>query len=148
MVGQSAVATLSTLTVDADLDMGAYDVKTDDIKESTATHGVDVDGVLIKDDAINSIEAVGASVLPKDVSDNLRKSHDAEAHHGINDASYHLLKTMTFTYGIKGNLRIKFDRKANGAYAVYGRVYKNGVALGTADGGTDQYQSSTQTQDL
>ena len=150
MVGVSAgAAMVSTLVVDDHLDMGAYDLKTDDVKESTATHGVDVDGVLIKDDAINSIEAVGASVLPKDPSDNLRNSHDAEAHHGINDTSYHLLKTMTFTYGIKGNLRIKFDRKANGAYAVYGRVYKNGVALGTADGGVDQtYQNFSEDIDI
>ena len=74
MVGQSAVATLSTLTVDDDLNMGAYDLKTDDIKESSGAHGVDIDGCLIKDNAINSIDAVGGSVLPKDASANLRNS--------------------------------------------------------------------------
>jgi hypothetical protein len=138
MVGIGNAATTATIIKDGDLNMGAYDIKTDDVKESSSGHGVDVDGVLIKDDAVNSIDAVGGSVLPKEVSANLRNSHNAEAHHGTNDASYHLLKTMTFTYGIKGNLRVKFDRKANGAYVVYGRLYKNGVALGTADGGSDQ----------
>jgi hypothetical protein len=42
--------------------------------------------------------------LPKVVSDNLRNSHDAE----ISDqtgASYVKQKTITFTNGIKGNLR-------------------------------------------
>ena len=150
MVGVSAgAAKVSTLVVDTDLDMASYDLKSDEIKESSAGVGVKVDGVLMKDNAINTIDAVGGSVLPKDASANLRNSYDAEAHHGINDASYHLLKTFTFTYGIKGTINVKFDRKANGAYAVYGRVYKNGVALGTADGGVDQtYQNFSEDIDI
>lgn len=47
----SGASTVSQLTVDADLDMGAYDLKTDDILESTAAAGVTVDGGQIKDGA-------------------------------------------------------------------------------------------------
>ena len=40
------------MTVDSNIDMGAYDLKTDDIAESTAAAGVTVDGVNLKDSNI------------------------------------------------------------------------------------------------
>jgi hypothetical protein len=67
----------------------------------------------------------------KIVSDVLCNSHDAEATQTVNDASYHKVKTITFTDGLIGNIRVKFDIHRNSSpYVVYGRVYKNGVALG------------------
>jgi exopolysaccharide biosynthesis protein len=100
-----AASSASNFTVDGNIDMGAHDLKTDDIKESSAGHGVDIDGMVVKDNIILTIDAVGGSVIPKEVSDNLRNSHDAE----ISDqtgASYVKQKTITFTNGIKGNLRM------------------------------------------
>jgi hypothetical protein len=47
-------------TVTGDVDMLAYDLKTDDIIESTATAGVTIDGVLVKDTSITfNDEALG-----------------------------------------------------------------------------------------
>jgi hypothetical protein len=92
---------LSGLNVDANLDMGAYDLLTDDIKESTGAHGVDVDGILLKDMGFN------ASNYAKIASANLRNSHDAEVHDERADGSTWLLaKTFTLTNGIKGTLRL------------------------------------------
>lgn len=77
--------------------------------------------------------------MKKVVSDNLCNSHDAEITHSINDASYHKLKTITLTNGLSVDtgkaIRVKFDVKSNNAsYWVYGRVYKNGAAVGSAQG--------------
>ena len=43
---------ISNVVVDADLDMGAYDLKTDDVTESTAAAGVAVEGVDLKDNKL------------------------------------------------------------------------------------------------
>jgi hypothetical protein len=112
-VGQSQVASISTLTVNDNLDMGAYKILTDDIDEHTGAHGVDVDSCKLRDGAL--VGTVSESAIIKKASDNLRNSHDAE----INDqtgASYVKQKTMTFTNGIKGTLRVKFDLKDNAVY--------------------------------
>jgi len=132
-----------------DLNMGAYDLLTDDIKESTATHGVDIDGVVNKDSVIVTLDAVGGSTIPKKVSDNLRNSHDAIVSDQTG-ATYVKQKTITFTYGIKGTLRVKFQRKCNNAsYIVYGAVYKNGVLIGTPCGGTQTtYQDCDEDIDV
>jgi hypothetical protein len=109
----------------------------DTIGERSAGGGIIVDGLLIKDDKIQEMDGIGGEVMPKIVSDNLRNSHDAEVS-GQTGAVYVKQKTMTFTNGVKGTLRIKFDRKVNNAtYFIYGAVYKNGVLIGTPDGGND-----------
>jgi hypothetical protein len=150
MVGISNAATTATIIKDGDLNMGAYDIKTDDIKESTVNNGVDIDGVVTKDNKIRTLSSIEGAVVTKKVSDVLKNSHDVEVDTASTGVSYVKVKTMTFTYGIKGNLRVKFDWKSNnGSYTVYGRIYKNGVALGTADGGVNTtYQTFSEDIDV
>lgn len=98
---------LSALVIDADLNMGAYNLLTDDIKEHTGAHGVDVDGVIMKDGVI------GPGYQAKKASANLRNSHDAEVHDERADGStWVLAKTFTLTNGISGTLR--FTCRAKG----------------------------------
>jgi hypothetical protein len=148
MVGVSQSATTATIIKDGDLNMGAYDVKSDSIKESTVNNGVDIDGVAMKDDKIRTIDCLDGSVVPKKVSDNLRNSHDAE----ITDqtgATYAKQKTITFTHGVKGTLRIKYDiHTNNGSYTVYGAVYKNGVLLGTPSAAHTNTSYETESEDI
>ena len=69
-------------------------------------------------------------VVKKVASANLRNSHNAEA--STDSTSYVKLKTITLTNGLVGQHRIKFDMRATSdSYIVYGRIYRNGVALGT-----------------
>lgn len=82
-----------------------------------------VDGVTYRD---NSYGVVKAS------SENLRNSHDAEA--TTTELAYTKLKTITLTHGLLGTIRTKFDIKTSdavGPTTAYGRIYRNGVALGT-----------------
>lgn len=75
-------------------------------------------------------------VIPKIASDNLRNSHDAEA--STNSATYVKLKTITLNQKLYGTVRILFDIKTQygaGDYA-RGKIYHNGVALGTEQTGT------------
>jgi hypothetical protein len=144
----TGVASISTIDVDGDLDMGAYDLKTDDIIESTSNHGVDVEGVNMENNKLTTVDAIGESVISKSVSDNLRNSHDAEVDTSTTGASYVKVKTMTFTDGIKGTLRVKFALKKAGGYTGYGRVYKNGVAIGAAKTGTDAWETESEDIDV
>jgi hypothetical protein len=62
-------------------------------------------------------------------SDIVRHSLDAEA--STASTSYTKLKTITFSAGLSAWYRVKFDLKtSNGSYLAYGKVYKNGVAIG------------------
>jgi hypothetical protein len=45
---------VSTLIVDADLDLAGFDLLTDDIIEKTGAHGVDIDGLILKDSALKT----------------------------------------------------------------------------------------------
>lgn len=147
MVGVSQSATTATIIKDGDLNMGAYDIKSDSVKESTVGAGVDIDGVAFKDDKVRSIDSLDGSVIPKKVSDNLRNSHDAE----ITDqtgATYVKQKTITFTHGIKGTLRVKFGIKRAAGFTAYGKVYKNGVALGAEQTATDAYVTKSEDIDV
>lgn len=148
MVGVTTPARITNLLIDGHLDMAAYNLLTDTIEESSAGNGIDVDGVKLKDDKIVTLDAMGGSVIPKEVSDNLRNSHDAEVDTSTTGAAYAKIKTMTFTNGIKGNLRVKFDLKDNASYVGYGRVYKNGVALGAIKTGTDNYVTESEDIDV
>lgn len=131
------------LTVSASYNNSIF---TDTIGERTGPVGVIIDGLLIKDDKIREFDGIGGNVMPKIVSDNLRNSHDAEVDTPSTGATYVKVKTMTFTYGVKGTLRIKYDLKDNVGYIGYGRVYKNGVALGAEKTGTDNYV--TESEDI
>jgi hypothetical protein len=147
MVGVSNSATTATIIKDGDLNMGAYALKSNNLNEVTPGHGVDVDGVNMTDNKIRSIDSLDGSVIPKKVSDNLRNSHDAE----ITDqtgATYVKQKTITFTHGIKGTLRVKFSIKRAAGFTAYGKVYKNGVALGAEQTATDDYATKNEDIDV
>jgi hypothetical protein len=68
----------------------------------------------------------------KAASANIRNSHDAEASCAL--GGYTKVKTIVITNGLVGQVRVLFDLKiavTTGSPTAYGRVYKNGVALGT-----------------
>lgn len=81
-------------------------------------------------------------------SDILRKSDDAEEL--ISGTSYAKAKSITFeptgNLDIKSEFRIKFAlRSGLNDPTVYGRIYKNGVAVGTARSTTsDEYVTFTE----
>ena len=110
---------ISQIVVDADLVMGAHNI--------TLGAGQTVDG---KD--------VGAIIeLNVKATDNLRVSIDAEVYHST--ATYTKKRTLTFTNGIKGVLRIKFERKGTLAETYYHILTQNGATPGTGHNiGTEQ----------
>jgi hypothetical protein len=142
-----AAAVVSNLSVDANLDMGAYDLKTDEIKESTGAHGVDVDGVLLKDMGFN------ATNYAKIASANLRNSHDAEIHDERADGSTWLLaKTFTLTRGIVGTLRFTLQAKGETVHAndkvIWAKNSKaNDIGVEFLPNSTD-YQANSQDVDV
>lgn len=112
------------------------------------TYDDDEDGV-IKSPEISLADAVGEVGAPqilKIASDVLRHSYDAEQFNQV--GAYTERKRITFTNGIKGTLRIKFDIKSWAATSTtYAKIYKNGVALGseqTEAGGA----YATKTEDI
>lgn len=69
--------------------------------------------------------------INKVASANVRNSHDA-AITTFSHAAYTKKKTITLTNGLIGNWRVLFDiLSTNGIATVVGRVYRNGVALGS-----------------
>lgn len=61
----------------------------------------------------------------------MRNSHDAEAAH-TGDTVYTKVKTITLSHGLLGIGRFLFDLKtSNVLNTANGRIYRNGVALGT-----------------
>lgn len=74
------------------------------------------------------VAVVSVGVVSQPVpSDTLRNSNDAEK--TTNSTSYIKLKECLLNADLPG-CRIKFSLKAD-SYTAYGRVYKNGVAIGT-----------------
>jgi hypothetical protein len=74
-------------------------------------------------------------LVTKAASANVRNSHDAEA--STTSTSYVKLKTITLTNGLLGQARFLFDIKTGSSpTTVYGRIYRNGVALGTEQSDT------------
>jgi hypothetical protein len=65
------------------------------------------------------------------ISDDVLHSHDAEVNNP--NTTYAKFKTITLDTLISRSLNIRtyFELKCYSAYAVYGRVYKNGAAFGT-----------------
>ncbi len=60
-----------------------------------------------------------------------------------NQPAYSKIKEIQI--GQAGTYRIKFDLKSGGAYTAYGRVYKNGVAVGSIQtNGTSNYVTKSQ----
>lgn len=103
------------------------------------TGGIDISGVLYGD---------GLSlphIIEKTASANVRNSHDAEAN--SSSSSYVKIKTITLPYGLLGQVRITFDIACGDSQTVYGRVYRNEVALGTEQS-TTSLTYVTKTEDI
>ena len=169
-VGQQNPTVLTAIEVDGDLDMGAYNLKTDDILESSNNVGVTVDGVLLKNSspvvdyilektADNGVVVDGVTLknggladrgilesynYAKVASDNLRNSHDAAYY--VTGARYTMIKTITLTNGIEGVIRVKHDMKTgSGGNGVSTRIYKNGAAIGRIESDiTGGYETKTE----
>lgn len=85
---------------------------------------------------------------PKAASANLRHSNDATINSYASVYTKH--KTDTFANGISGTLRISFSLSTeNAGMTAYGRVYKNGVAIGTEQSTVTVFPSGeTKTEDI
>jgi hypothetical protein len=75
-------------------------------------------------------------LINKVASANVRNSHDAEA--TSTSATYVKVKTITLSKGLIGQQRFLFDIKTSnaGVDVAYGKIYRNGVALGTEQSDT------------
>ena len=82
--------------------------------------------------------------ITKVVSDNLRNSHDGEVVH--DNITYAKKKTITYTNGIAGVLRVKFDMRGSGNEC-RAFVRKNGVEIGAVQG-TTSTTYVTKSQDI
>ena len=79
-------------------------------------------------------------------SNILRHSHDVQA--TTNSVTYAVVKTITADLRIAGTIRIKFGlASATEPYTVYGKIYKNGVAIGTEHSITGPW-GTTVSEDL
>ena len=142
---------LSNVSVDADLAMGAHNITLG------AAQTVDEADISVKVPYASTLKGVGmAAIMPQSIdkvaSDDLRHSHDAEIT-GITSETLIIQKTETFTNGIKGTLRIKFDIAGGIAagHRAMGRIYKNGVAQGAiqyATGTINVYVTKSQDIDV
>jgi len=84
----------------------------------------------LKTAGLNGIGLQIPHLVNKAASANLRNSHDAEATSAA--TAYTKVKTITLTNGLVGQQRFLFDIKtAGGGATAYGKIYRNGVALGT-----------------
>jgi hypothetical protein len=125
-----AGAKISTLGIDADLDMGAHDL----IATSLQT-------------------VLGAQNFVKAASNNLRNSEDAVAEVNQTTPEYEIKKTITITNTFNGVLRTKFDVQTEcgaGGVTVTARVYLNGIAIGSVQTATDTGAGSfvTKSEDI
>lgn len=73
-------------------------------------------------------------------SDVLQGSDDSEE--TVTDLSYTKYKQLTLT-GVGGELRIKFDLKDTSG-AVYGKVYRNGVAVGAEQSMSGDWETKSE----
>ena len=116
---------LSNVIVDSDLDMGAYDLKTDDILESTATAGVTVDGLLLKD---GNIEIAGGIIK---YTSAILKNTDASTIgvRNAGDTAYGHLYVDGFTSEGGVTTNIIYERTAAAGITVDSLFIKDGNAV-------------------
>lgn len=143
-------ANMSQVVVDADLDMGGYDLKTDDVKESSAGVGVDVDGVKNKDSVLITPGVVDATAHLKVASDNNRHTHSYDGNRAPDASAYVQVAGMVFTNGIKGTLRVETDISSTNNTAKCEIKYKvDGVGKGVFKQSNHIYGTyTTVTQDI
>lgn len=122
----------SELIIDSGLDLsgGDYDIT---MKAGRTVDGLDLD-THITDKYVRKCVA----------SDVLQKSDDSEVS-GWHNTTYGLKKELTVPAGLSGELRIKFAiRRIDGGQAINGKLYRNGVAVGTEQGASDSYVVKTE----
>lgn len=142
--GIDATSNLFPKAVMADIDPGILNVASGIVGLTAANK---IASSLILKDAVVDTNGDIPHMRPKAASANLRHSHDAQ----LNEpplAVYTKIKTITFANGISGTLRIAFDlQSSNGADFCYGKIYKNGVAVG-AEQSTNNAVFQTKSQDI
>jgi hypothetical protein len=142
---------LSGLNVDANLDMGAYDLLTDDIKESTGAHGVDIDGVEVKDSEIVTPDVINETAYLKVASDNNRHAHSYDGNRAPDASVYAKVAGMVFAKGIKGTLRVETDISSSNAVSAFCEIkyMLNSVQKGIVKQSSLEHPSyDTVTQDI
>lgn len=113
----------------------AADAKTTPIAADTIALIDSADSDSLKEVTITQLSAALFAIAELSnkyaISDDLLHSHDAE--YWGTAASYTKKKTITLdTLSLSpSTIRVKFDLKAESGTTGYGRVYKNGVAIGT-----------------
>lgn len=112
--------------------IGSNRVQTDIVSELTGAHGVEVDGVDLKD---NFIALAG---LPNAhdqylISEDIKHSHDAQVQ--TTSDTYVKLKTITITqlYTTPNTIRVRMDINNSETGITYVKVYKNGAAFSTEE---------------
>jgi len=86
-------------------------------------------GYYLKSDGVDAVWATPPGILQVIASDTLLAFADTERSH-TGDTNW--TKKKEFTVFAEGTLRITFDLKSGGAGdTAYGRIYRNGVAVGT-----------------
>ena len=115
------------LVIDSDINMGGHDILVDDVLESTNGHGVEVDGVDLKDNKLLQANVLMSQNKAKVASENLRHSIDAAK--TVTSATYVQVtdKTLTFTNGIKGVIRVKATIDPALDKTGYYKLLKNGI---------------------
>jgi len=127
--GTSVLATTANIATHAALTTGVHGVGESTVASAAdiATHAADTSthGVSEVADAADIITTTTSQVA----SGNLRNSNDAERNY--TNIPYTKKKECLLNAALAA-CRIKFDLCTNdGAVAAYGRIYKNGVAIGT-----------------
>jgi len=79
-------------------------------------------------------------------SDNLKASSDGEVGQGYSAALYVLVETIQIL--VTGTMRIKFDMKTGASEDGDGKLYKNGVAIGTNHYLSDETTYQTYSEDI
>ncbi len=120
---------------------------------STAdSSGTLVKGLSVEDGELTTTNVKGAGLnlthaVNKIYSDTVRHSHDDVA--STTSTTYVKIKTITFPNGLLGSQRFSFTLQSSNTLSMaYGRLYRNGVALGTEQstngGGSPTTQIITQ----
>ena len=102
----------------------------------------------------DKLDGIEQGLVRKKKSDTLKHSHDAEAQITADHDTYQEAKRITFTTGLKGAIRVKWDCNNNGSGTVlrgWSRlVDKEGTVIGTDgyDNGNNNTTVFTRTEDI
>ena len=139
--GSQVLATSPTLTTP----IFETSCSVDTINEKTATNGVTIDGLNLKDGKLNTIGCiVPSNFLAQSAGDMLVSTNTTER--TTSSTSDVKLKETTWNL-TTSTLRITFELKSSTGNAVYGTIYKNGSIVGTLQS-TTSMSYVTFTEDI